>query len=104
MSLGGEKAVDNIQPLPSRCRKGQWEVLIYSPDTWLKVHSESQAELVAISSPLADAVASGEAVGPEVADKLEAAADALGDIYEGESCVIERQCREMASEARDSYE
>ncbi len=104
MSLGGEKAVDNIQPLPSRCRKGQWEVLIYSPDTWLKVNSESQAELLAISRPLAEAVANGEAAGPEVADKLEAAADALDDIYGGESCAIERQCREMASEARDSYE
>ncbi len=104
MSLGGEKAVDNIQPLKSRCRKGQWEVLIYSPDTWLKVHSESQAELVALSLPLAEAVASGEATGPDVADKLEAAADALDDIYKGESCAIERQCREMASEARESYE
>ncbi len=96
--------MDNIQPLKSRCRKGQWEVLIYSPDTWLKVHSESQAELVALSLPLAEAVANGEAAGPEVADKLEAAADAFDELYGGVSSIIERQCREMASEARDSYE
>ena len=90
--------------LNDHSEEDQWEVLIYSPDTWLKVHSESQAELVALSLPLAEAVANGEAAGPEVADKLEAAADALDDIYEGESSMIERQCREMANEARDSYE
>ena len=104
LCLLGEKAVDNIQPLPSRCRKGQWEVLINDPNDWLKVNSESQAELIAISRPLAEAVANGEAAGPEVADKLEAAADAFDDLYGGVSSMIERQCRQMASEARDSYE
>ncbi|MCH7752978.1 MAG: hypothetical protein IH898_12615 [Planctomycetes bacterium] len=96
--------MDNIQPLSSRCRKGQWEVLINNPDGWLKVNSESQAELLAISRPLAEAVANGEASGPEVADKLEAAADAFDDLYGGVSSIIERQCRQMASEARDNCE
>ena len=97
----GEYAVYDIEPLPKRCREGQWEVLINSPDEWLKVKSESQAENIALSRPLADAVDNGELSGPDIAKTLEAAADALDDLYGGVSSIAERKCRRMAKKARD---